>query len=71
MKKEPVVFLKHILDAIIDIEVYTKNLSKQEFMEYKHKVNQDGVVRRLEVIGEAVRYLPEEFKQQHKEIQVY
>lgn len=29
---------------------------------------QDMIVRRLEIIGEAVRNLPQEFRQQHSEI---
>lgn len=31
-------------------------------------MNQDSVIRCLEVIGEAVKYLPDEFKQKHGEV---
>jgi len=35
MKKEPVVFLKHVRDSIDEIEFFTKNVSKEKFIEEK------------------------------------
>lgn len=48
-----VVLIRHILGAIERIESYTRNISEDEFM--KNFLIQDGVVRNLEIIGEASR----------------
>lgn len=67
MKKDPTVFLKHILECINLIEEYSKNLSKEEF---KGNIElQDAIIRRLEIIGEAARNLPDEFKSNYSDIQ--
>lgn len=67
MKKDPTIFLKHILECINLIEEYSKNLSKEDF---KDKIEiQDAIIRRLEIIGEAARNLPEEFKDNYSDIQ--
>jgi len=42
-------FLRHILDAVNQIEDYT-NVTYDEFLETR--LIQDGVVRQLEIIGE-------------------
>lgn len=60
MKKDPAIFLRHILESIQAIEEYTKELSEADFLADRR--TQDAVVRRLEIIGEAVRKLPEETK---------
>ncbi len=63
MNKAPQVFLKHILDSIKTIEEYMGSISQNEFFESKEK--QDSAIRRLEIIGEAVKNLPGELKKQH------
>ena len=59
-------FLIHILDAISWIERYVENLSYKEFTT-NHLV-QDGVIRQLEIIGEACRNLSDEFRQTYSDI---
>jgi uncharacterized protein with HEPN domain len=68
MKHDPSVFLKHIRDSITDIENYTQDVDLQSFLTYTNKEKQDAVVRRIEIIGEAVRNLPEDFRQEHPEV---
>ena len=63
MSKSDFVFLNHILDAITQIEIYTAGLSYRQFTE--DRLVQDGVVRQLEIIGEAVRSLSDEFRAEH------
>lgn len=66
MIKNPQVFLKHILESIDWIEKEIKGLSEQQF---KNDVPiQDAVIRRLEIIGEAIRNLPDDFKQANPEV---
>lgn len=66
MKKETEIFLHYILDSIEIIEGYTSHLTKSEFLIDLQA--QDSVIRRLEIIGEASKSLPESFKKAHTEI---
>lgn len=63
MSKEPLVYLKHILESIELIEKRMENINLEEFLE--NVDIQDMIVRRLEMIGESVRNLPEEFRDLH------
>jgi len=64
--KHDAVYLKHILEAIEQIEIYIANLSEEQFR--NNRLVQDGVVRQLEIIGEASRYLSSECRDNHPEI---
>lgn len=60
-------YLKDIENAIEKIEKYTKNMSFHNFKE--NELVTDGVIRNLGIIGEAVKSLPDEFKDKNKEIE--
>lgn len=66
MDKDPRIFLEHILDSVDWIESYVVDLSKDDFLASVGK--QDAVLRRLEIIGEAVKNLPDTFKDVHVDI---
>ncbi len=66
MKKQPKFFLEHILDSIEDIESYLKGQTKEHFA--KAKMMQDAVIRKIEIIGEAVKNLPPTFRKNHSKI---
>ena len=66
MKKDPIIFVKHILESIKCIEKYAENLDKKHFV--SNTLVQDAVIRRLEIIGEAAKNLPQNFKDKHKDI---
>lgn len=57
MKKDPLVFIGHILDSIDIIEVYSAGKSEADLMGSIDL--QDKIIRRIEIIGEAVKNLPE------------
>ncbi len=59
-EKNPEIYLKDIRESIQKLEEYIKNISKSDFLASSEK--QDAVLRRLIVIGEAVRNLPDTFK---------
>ena len=63
MKKDYIIFLKHILDSINKIEEFTKRISKADFI--SSIKTQDAVIRRLEIIGEATKNLPTNFKEKY------
>ncbi|SRR3989339_758787 len=66
MKKEPKIFLLHILESIEMLEEYLKGKKKNGFL--KSPLLQDAFVRRLEIIGEAVRNIPNEVREMFPEI---
>ncbi len=66
MTKGARIFLEHILESIELIEKRMQNVSVEEFA--KNIDLQDMAARRLEIIGEAVRKLPQEFRAAHAEI---
>ena len=49
MKKDPLVFVEHILECIELIEKYVDHKTREEFL--KDFQLQDAVIRRLEIIG--------------------
>jgi len=67
MKKDPKIFLMHIIESIEAIESHTNKITKEKFSE--NLTVQDAVIRRIEIIGEAVKNLPAEFKKNHPEIE--
>ena len=66
MKKNHRIFLEHILQSINLIEEYTSGKTKDDFL--KSVALQDMVLRRLEIIGEAVKNIPEEIRQKYSDI---
>lgn len=57
--KDARIYLRHIVEAIDDIEKYTAS-GHVVFM--REKMQQDAVIRKLEVIGEAVKHLAQDTK---------
>ncbi len=66
MKKDPQAYLRHILHSIESIEKYLKGVSQNKFLASERI--QDLVTRRIEIIGEAARQIPEKFRKQHPQI---
>ncbi len=63
MKKGAKAFLDHILTSIELIEGYVEGKSLEDFM---NSIGlQDQVIRRLEIIGEAVKNLPNDLKSRY------
>ncbi len=58
-------YIKHTLEAIATIEEFTHGLDRKKFLNKKNKLIQDGVMRELQIIGEAVGRLSGEIKKKH------
>ncbi len=66
MKKDNEIYLRHILDAIILIKSYIHGATFESFQ--NNMILQDAVIRRLQIIGEAVRQLSEDFRNHYPNI---
>lgn len=59
--------LEHIAEAIERLQTHAGNLSKAELR--KDVLRYYGIVKNIEIIGEAARMLTDEFKSAHPEVQ--
>lgn len=66
MKHDDVIYLRHILDAITTIREYLSATTEKQFFETR--LLQDGVIRQIEIIGEAVRHLSKETRKTYPEV---
>ncbi len=66
MTKDSSILLEHILDSIETIE---RVLPKSKAQFAVNRDTQDIVIRRLEIIGEATRHLPDELKNKWPEVE--
>jgi hypothetical protein len=67
MKRDTILFIEDILESIDRIKEFAKDFSEEDFC--KNKMMQDAVVRNLEIIGEAVKNVPEEFRKKYPKIE--
>ena len=65
-KRKPDVYLEDILESVEHIQRFIDGVSEDEF--YENVEKQDAVLRRLEIIGEAVKHLPDEIREDHPDI---
>lgn len=63
MKRDMRLYLVDIMDSIERIEEYTQAITGEDF--FKDVKIQDAVMRRLEIIGEAVKNTPLDFKNKY------
>ena len=66
MKRDYGLYLKDMLDSILKIEEFVGSMSYEDFVE--DDKTSSAVVRKLEIIGEASKNIPEEIRQKYKDI---
>ncbi|MGR3309406.1 MAG: HepT-like ribonuclease domain-containing protein [Candidatus Brocadiales bacterium] len=66
MKKDPKVNIVFILECIKLIEEYLKDITEAEFINSTKL--QDAIIRRIELIGEAVKNIPQSIKENYPKI---
>ena len=66
MKKDSSIFIKHILESMDNIEDFVRGISKDFFI--KNKEKHSAVIRQIEIIGEAVKNLPDQLKNKHPNV---
>lgn len=67
MIKDPLVYLDHILECITVIENVTGKVSFSQFLDLIPI--QDTVLRRIQIIGEAVKNLPEAVRHKYPAVE--
>lgn len=66
MKRNIGLYLDDILECIRRIDSSTQNLSREQF---ENDIDiQDAIIRRIEIIGEAVKHLPQDFKENYPNV---
>jgi len=66
VKRDMRLYVEDILESIAKIEEYTKGMTEDDF--YENTQVQDAVLRRLEVMGEAVKHVPQKMRGKYPEI---
>lgn len=66
MKRDDSVYLHHMLDAIVKMEAYVQGTDEETFSE--NTLIQDGVIRQIEIIGEATKQLSDELRNMYAHI---
>ncbi|MBC8315119.1 MAG: DUF86 domain-containing protein [Bacteroidales bacterium] len=66
MKRDFTIYLTDILESAELIEGYTKDISEDEF--YQSSEKQDAVLHRIQIIGEAAKKVPEEYRKRWSDI---
>ena len=65
--RRPEVYLRDILNSINKVQNYSENMSYKEFKE--KEMVQDAIVRNLEIIGEAVKNIPADIREDYPAIE--
>ena len=60
------VYVEDIIEAINNIEKYTRGLTYETFAKDKKTV--DAVIRNFEIIGEATKYIPERVRKEYPKV---
>ena len=66
MKRDIGLFIEDILKSIKNIEEFSKNLNKEKFS--RNNLRQSAIIRQLEIIGEAVKNIPDSFRGKYSKI---
>ena len=63
MQRDDGIYLQHILDAILKVQSYLEDVEEAEF--FDDSLVQDGVIRQIEIIGEATKRLSSELRAEY------
>ena len=66
MHRDESVYLRHILDAVVRIDTYPIDVSEDNFRQ--NTLLQDGVIRQIEIIGEATKRLTSDLRGRYPQI---
>ncbi|HIH63239.1 MAG: hypothetical protein QT05_C0010G0006 [archaeon GW2011_AR13] len=67
MKRDILLFVEDILGSIINIENFSKGISEEKFI--GDELRKSAIIRQIEIIGEAVKNIPESFRKKYPNIE--
>ncbi|MGB4952039.1 MAG: HepT-like ribonuclease domain-containing protein [Rhizobiaceae bacterium] len=67
MSRSTIEYLRHILDETVYLMAQTQRVTREQFME--DATLQRAFVRSIEIIGEASKRIPDDFKQKHSHLE--
>ena len=67
MIRDVMLFIEDILDSITKIESFSEGLTKEKLL--TDDLHQSAIIRQLEIIGEAVKNIPDKFREKYSGIQ--
>ncbi len=66
MKRDVRLCMEDIIECIARIEEYTDSITEEDF--HNNTQTQDAVLRRLEIMGEAVKHIPSRIRDKYPDI---
>ena len=66
MARDEMLYLRHVLDAMDTVKEYLQGVNEEKFK--NTRLIQDGVIRQIEIIGEAVRHVSKDIRKTYPEI---
>jgi len=66
MARDEFLYLRHVLDAINTIEEYLQGVDEEHFK--TTRLLQDGTIREIEIIGEAVKNVSKDIRKSYPEV---
>lgn len=66
MDRDETLYLHHMLDAVDTVEEYLLGVDEAKFK--NTRLIQDGVIRQIEIIGEAARHISKDIRKTYPEI---
>jgi uncharacterized protein with HEPN domain len=66
MKRDESIYLRHMLDAIAQVQTYLRGVDETAFNQ--NRLIQDGVIRQIEIIGEAARHISHEVRARYPDV---
>jgi len=66
MTKTPLLYITHIFDAVKSIQTEMEGVTREAFDD--SEVLQGFIERKLEIIGEATKRIPDDFKKQYSDV---
>ena len=66
MARDEFLYLRHVLDAINTIEEYLHGVDEEKFK--ATRLLQDGTIREIEIIGEAVKNVSKDIRKSYPEV---
>jgi len=65
--KDDLVYIKHILESIENVETFSAKLKKTSFL--KDRFSQSAIIREFEIVWEATKNLSESFRKKYSHVE--